>query len=643
MSIGLEFSKLNSERFVRVNEPIPAGEYTLPMDKRLFAESLLDFQTNNNFDSPFEEVYFSKKERINDDICLQYSFIEASASSITLQVLECDGTYTTVSSSFRQDCILTGNVGGTPEVQLATSTYTFKMSDITSTRLGKMYLILTFTGIDALVELWVSEPLYVAESWPDTQKHSWSCTTNKFDTVFTLVPTRFNKRFDSWRKFKTNKISRTMFTNQRAAQRGLYAVSWRLYDFNFGNRTDEFGCKGLSEKDIDLICDVQKCDVYIIDSQRYIMDEGADPEPIAGESEYPLYQLTLQLAEYYPADSIPFYRGSKIFLFDSGELPPAGLSGYPYALNMLVMVNQATGSVFNLLYDNTNGIKEVHDSTMQTAFLAELNAKTALAPETMTGSFFKDTDDKIYYRNVDTEAWDISGGGAGINIMRTCMLTAFSAAVGNKTLDLRVYQPAGANTILSIWDVASGTPELVADNYTTYPILFISVSATTIGAKTLYIYSDNRMTDLWVENDLSYRIIRGFTGSVSSKLNLFRSKGGIMSTFSFTFLKYGAKTLAVVNLQYLGFTTMTMSDLIVAPGSGDWQYFNFLYLLNNKLTAAGQDAVFNDYQTYILYTYFATTPVGIIDTRFQVPASAPTGASALARTNEAASGYTINF
>ena len=639
MSIGLEFSKLNSERFVKVNEPLPVGIHTLPIDKILFQESLFDFEKNNNFSDNLNEVYFSKKERDNDIVCVQVSYIHP-VDEIKLFILECDGTFTDVSAFTYADLsVLAGNVGGEPAAQLYTLTYNFKFSDITSTRNGKKYLFFNFIGSDFTQEQFISEPIMVAESWENTQIHRWSNDTDKFDTVFTLSPTNFNKRFDSILKYKTNKIDRTMFTNQKAAQRNLYSKSWNLYDLIFGSRVDEFGISGINHKDIELIGNIQKCSSYSIDDQRMIMDEGSEMEPVEIGNNYPLYNLTLQMADFNPSDTVEFYRGARVFLFDMGELPPDGLDSFPYAIDFFKFIN-SFGVVANMLYDYPTQIKEILDTAMQTTFVAELNAKKAIFG--MTGNFVIDSD-KLYYDNVGKENWGLM---SGLSVLRTCLTISFSAVTSNRRINLMLSQMVGARTIISLWNTTP-TNVVLPNNFNASSVS-LAISSLADGAHKVYLYSNNKTETLSIYTGTGIdtspisanRTITSLAGAISSSLREFYAYNLGFTTFDFSILKYSSIELRAVGVYYSNITAITTLPLIVSS-TGQWKYFNFISFSRNNLTNSQIDAFFNNYTTFVFGVYFGSTPLGYIDTQLQESGGVPTGTSITARNTLTSAGYSI--
>lgn len=610
---------LNSERMVKVGDTRPSLYHSFPFDFTWFSYSILEFEMYNKFLDPAKSQYFSLKES-GDSIGFQFGFVASAITSLTLEMRSCAGVITAVNPSlYLKQFTVIGNKNK-DGVQLKTAQYNFKVSDVISTATGKYNLLLTVTFTDTTVVQYISEPILVATTHPNTVLVEYSNSTNNYDTIFTKFPPKFNIRIDGWMKYRTNNIDREMFRNQNAELRGLYARDWRLFDVVFGGRN------GIAPYHLEKLIKANKCDSFSIDGQRILADEGADFEATDLASFYPLKQLKYQAVEYAPADSVSYFETLAIPI-----MPLGALTGFPYVVDILVLAGSSIG---NFLYDYTNEIRDVYDAADETAFIAELNAKVPAF--SATGVFSVDAN-RLFYVPGSPDVYT----AALVSQLTNPLKTAFTTTLSYLTLGVNLNQMPGVNTIVSV-RTAAGAIVLPAEHKNG---LTDSYTATvpTAAAHIFYLYSNNKVTEIQMDGHPTGKIITGFTGTPPTKLQIFRVRGGNITSFPLAFLRPCAPELRVLNVQFFNVDAFVTTDFAVV-NPGDWQYFNYLYLLNNSLDATAQDAVFNDYQTYILYTYFGLSgPVGIIDTRNQSPSSAPTGASSLARINEAAVGYTILF
>lgn len=617
--IGIEVPHLNSERFVKVGETQSSIYHSYPFDKIWFQYGIPEYQTYNRFMDPADTQYFSKKEN-GDYVGIQFAFDAATWVSFSLKMLSCDGTETTVSPSlYLTQFTITGDLA--PDgAQLRRAQYNFKIADVIGTATGKYYFLITMTFTDTTTQQYISEPVLVADYHPNTVLIAYSHSVNAYDVIFSNKAPKFNIRIDAELDYETNKIERTVFRNQKAALRGLYARDWRLFKFTAGFY------EGIAPYHADKLIKIFKCDTINIENQFYIAEDEAEFDVQKMDPNYPLLTLSTLLAESNPQDSNMMYEPESIFIFDSGEI-----SGYPYAVTVLGLFD---GSYFNYLYDYPNEIREVHDTAAELALIAELNVKAVADGKSGTWQIISD---KIFF---------VPGALDNVTSATRYRLTKaleVSYTTGTlKTMLVKFDQPSGGLTVLSAWNGAVSSVVIDAAAYTgtSENVLIVVPTAAT---HKIFVYTDDLMTSLRVEPSGTFatdRLITGFAGEVSIALTAFATRGGVISNFSFMFLYEASKVFQALRVEYYDTDTINTSDFTVLD-TGDWKYFYSFVFENNSLDTAAQDAVFNDYATHILYTYFGLFGTGLLSTRFQSPSAAPSGASSLARTNLTATGYTV--
>ena len=614
----ITFPLLNSENFYEVGA-LPTNEFhTRHFLSDWWIDTIYDWQKYNRFGGIKPSQFYVLKQ-LDQTVTIQFN-LPSPAPTFGLQMMRCDGTLHAVSpSTYMTQVSIAGNVyddnGNTTPTPLRTIQYKFKPSDISGVTEGIYYFIITVD--DGTVRKYISEPTSIKTTQENTILINYSHSVNDYDIVASLNPA-LSVRLDATLSEPINEFNPTVFRNQKGNLRQVRARNWRKYILTIGASE---GANGII---VDKIANILKCDSISIDGKKMLLAEGSEIEVTPFGERYPLSTIKIELEEYYNNDSVVIGNTSEVYIMDVGD--------FPYVIYAFQMQDDLGNYDMLSSWGASNNIAEAHGTTMQTAIIAQLNADIASFGKTGTFSIISGA---LYYVRGEGETLFRSI----FNKLNTALQLSFVSVSLARTIDTEIYQ-TGAS-VISVWRTPIGTATIEVQ-----PVLYtggssVSSLVTTNETHILYLYTDNTATRVDFASDNSYKIIRSLNGKMSSRLQEFRLQGATMSILSLDFLYNSANELRTLNWQHTTIDSVDTSDFAVPLGSQRWRYFNFIYLLNNSLDATALDSILNDYQTYILYTWYGLYPVGIIDLRSQSPSATRTSASDLAVTNLTATGYTI--
>lgn len=611
----ITFPLLNSENFYEVGA-LPTNEFhTRHFLSDWWIDTIYDWQKYNRFGGIKPSQFYVLKQ-LDQTVTTQFN-IPTTGGSFSLKLLSCDGTLRAVSpSAYMTQTTIAGNVyddnGRIPPIPLRTIQYKFKLSDILGVNEGIYYFLITVD--DGVERQYISEPTDIRQTHKETILIGYNNSVNDYDVVASLNPS-FNVRLDATLSEPINEFNPTTFRNQKGNLRQVRARNWRKYTLTIG------AAEGTNGIIVDKIANILKADNIYIDGKKMLLAEGADIEVTPFGEKYPLSTIKLELEEYYNNDSVAIGNAAEVYIMD--------IDDYPYAILAFVLSDDIGSYNFLWDYATSNFVLEVHNTTMQNAMVIKLNADVAYYGKTGT---FTIIGSALYYVRGAGETMYVSN----FRKLNTCLEVGFTSVTASRDLLFIVAQTA--YSVVSVWKNPT-TIEL-------QPVILFGNDGTTRTVTSnssfkAYLYSDNTATSVTISTDVTHKIITSLTNKMSANLQEFRIVGVTMTSLDLSFLLNSATELRTLNWQYSTIDSVDTAGFVVPSGSQRWRYFNFIILSNNSLSPAELDRVLNDYQTYILYTWYGLYPVGVIDLRSQTPSATRTTASDLAVTNLTATGYTI--
>ena len=639
----VEIPLLNSERFIPIDPTTNEKYHTKHFDYWWMQESLLEFQKYNNFSNNNNTQYYQLKQ-FNDTIGIQFAVERDTMNEYKLTLVSCNGDefivdngdYSKVFIKDGDSYIAGAVLGYSIDIPLNRIQYNFKVEDILADALneGKYYLVFEVSFTDESVKTFISEPYMIKADHPKTVLIEYTNSENNYDIFFDQNP-RFSLRVDGYLLYNSNKIERTTFRNQEAALRGLYARDWRLYTFTIGGRTL------LSDYHIEKITKINRCDAVYIDGKRFIMEDGENIEITTYNNNYPLKAIKYMVADYNPSDSVDYLNAGSFYIMDLGAI-----YGFPYAVRYMTFIKlEGAGAIFpNFMADYINQVREVIDSTEETTFISELNAKALSLG--LTGSFSV-VSNKLYYSCGAAENYTLYSKD-----QRLGFRVEFNPTSGaGSSIGFNWIEYIGGSHIYSVNKFVSSVrsnvvaPTLQAGTSSGLSILTETTDITGLTdfshPHSLFIYTDNQMASLYIYT--ANNNIASFTGHLSSILGEFRATGGAVGTFDVNSVLYDCrKTITYLNIQSLGITDVVFTD-VDRTNPYDWYNLKYIYTDANSIDGASQDNFYRDYYTYIQSVSPFTLSSGLLSTRFQSPTSAPSSGSSTQRATMISHGYTILF
>ena len=613
----ITFPLLNSENFYEVGV-LPTNEFhTRHFLSDWWIDTIYDWQKYNRFGGVKPSQFYVLKQ-LDQTVTIQFN-IPTSGGTFNLKLLSCDGTLRAVSpSAYMTQTTIAGNVyddnGRIPPIPLRTIQYKFKLSDILGVNEGIYYFLITVD--DGVERQYISEPTDIRQTHKETILIGYNNSVNDYDVVASLNPS-FNVRLDATLSEPINEFNPTTFRNQKGNLRQVRARNWRKYTLTIG------AAEGTNGIVVDKIANILKSDSIYIDGKKMVLAEGADIEVTPFGEKYPLSTIKLELEEYYNNDSVAIGNTSEVYIMD--------IDDFPYAILAFVLSDDIGSYNFLWDYATSNFVAEAHDGTMQGAIVTKLNADVAYYGKNGT---FTIIGSALYYVRGAGETMYVSN----FRKLNTCLEVKFTSVTAARTLTTELLQTAFS--AISVWKT-SGTKTIEIQPQVLFGDSFVTSTVSTNASHSLYLYTDNTATRVDISSDLTNKIITELVGKMSFYLQYFKLWGATMAEIDLSFLLNSATELRILNWQYTTIDSVDTSLFSVPSGTQYWRYFNFLYLTNNSLSSTELDKVLNDYQTYILYTWYGLYPVGVIDLRSQTPSATRTAASDLAVTNLTATGYTI--
>lgn len=264
MANELYISFLNGVRFYTV-DPAQQGQYQTRHFDDYWAK-----EQRKNFEMP---VDYKQKWQTNDSFPLQY---ESNFASINLKVIDCN-----------QNTLIDQNA-----VQVRINKYLpghFVYENTiswASVPVGTYWLLLTLGGTTQMI----SEPMEVAEEWPNTILYEYSNSTFHGDIVFeTGIVLKF--RCESFITRLDPGNDRTAYRDQKMNPTVLKSVPFRVWKLIIGYPT------GVPDWVIDLQNWIWSCDNVLCDGKSFAVSENSQFEETEYDKVYPFRSWILNVQE----------------------------------------------------------------------------------------------------------------------------------------------------------------------------------------------------------------------------------------------------------------------------------------------------------------------------------------------------------
>lgn len=258
-------------RFVKV-DPAQLGQYlTKHFDDYWNSEQVRNFET---------QVFYKQKYQTNDTIYLQY---ESNFAAIQLDVIDCDqvSQIAQVATQVRANLYLPGYFVYENTVSLAplpAGTYWIKLT------LGDGSTVM------------ISEPIEVAETWPNTILFEYFNSTFHGDVVYE-TGIQFGLRCEAIITKLDPGNLRTAYRDQKQNPSILKSVPFREFNLLIGQKLRSGDMIGIPDWVIDKLNWVFSCDNVFLDGKTFAVANDATFEDTEVDVSYPYRTWSLKIQE----------------------------------------------------------------------------------------------------------------------------------------------------------------------------------------------------------------------------------------------------------------------------------------------------------------------------------------------------------
>lgn len=257
---------LNPIRFVEL-DPVELPQFnTKHFDDYWFSEQLESFET---------VVEFKQKYQTSDTIYLQF---EANFASIQMQVIDCEQTVllTQSATQVRANKYLPGYY-----------VYEITLSLAAFTSIDTIWLKLNL-GLGS--KFMISEPVALAETWPNTVLFQYNHSTYHGDVIFETGIV-FGFRCEAVIRRLDPASERTFYRDQKMNPTTLKVRPFRAFDLGIGH------LKGVPDWVIDKMDWIWSCNNVLLDGKSFAVLEDSKFEPTEIDPKYPLRRWALNIQE----------------------------------------------------------------------------------------------------------------------------------------------------------------------------------------------------------------------------------------------------------------------------------------------------------------------------------------------------------
>jgi len=256
---------LNPIRFVEL-DPVELPQFlTRHFDDYWFKEQLQSYET---------VVDYKQKYQTSDAIPLQF---EANFAAIQMQVIDCD-----------QNVLLTQSAIQMRANKYMPGWYVYEITlSLAVFSPGTIYLKLNL-GLGS--KFMISEPIQVAEKWPNTVLFQYSNSKYHGDVIFETGIV-FNYRCEAVIRRLNPSSERTFYRDQKLNPTQLKVRPFRVWELGIGYLF------GIPDTVIDIMNWIWSCDNVLLDGKSFAVLDDSKFEDQEIHKQYPLRHWTLAIQE----------------------------------------------------------------------------------------------------------------------------------------------------------------------------------------------------------------------------------------------------------------------------------------------------------------------------------------------------------
>lgn len=251
-------------RFYEVDAEQQGQYLTKHFDNDWTSEQLKSFET---------PVFYKQKWQTNDSTFLQF---ESNFASINVKVIDCE-----------QNTIIDQNATQVRANKYLSGYYVYENTiSWASVDPGTYYILLTLGGTTQMI----SEPIALADEWPNTILFEYDNSTFHGDVVFETGIT-FGFRCEAAIRRLDPGNERTAYRDQKMNPTILKSVPFRGWRLEIGYPS------GVPDWVMDLMNWIWSCDNVTCDGKSFAVADGANFEEIEHDTVYPFRSWTLNIQE----------------------------------------------------------------------------------------------------------------------------------------------------------------------------------------------------------------------------------------------------------------------------------------------------------------------------------------------------------
>lgn len=581
-------SPLNNIRFVKAGQIVP-DLYNNPIyGESWFSEQIKRYEEN---------VIYDQKVQTTDRLTIEIWANNLNEGVPSVQLYTCSGELV-------YETALTQTSESLPDEYNTVVSYQSAdfWADVDP---GRYYLYINLQFPNEQQLFYISEPISVAERWPDTLYIEYQHSTNKYGVLFEDAYKFFGFRFEGVLTDKEFLSDRVVFGDQNDNSIPIYANAFEgdvlIAGGGDGGRVPDYVLSTLNE--------VFTCDSILVEGVARTAAEGAAIEK-GKEENYPLYTGSIELR--LPDNTQPYTTvegGITVF-----AIPP-----YPFVI-MQFSINKGTFPRYS--YTTPTYIP---DSTALDDYIADRNAEIVTAG--LVGELSIEVDELIYTigagENLDNATSDVltkhfdftsttTGSGQDLDLHVT-----MSALLSVGTLAYAMINPsnnlgqAGYVQGLSTLEIISGYIAGSADDYTHMLFHNDKMTAATI--------TGDYLTSLSGDCPVYLRSFNLINSPEIASFNIYNVLSDCRANLT-VFKMTGCASLTSILGYYNAGDNLSMAALRLVDIRG------------NALTVSSINAIYNETYTADINQLFYVLG-GEFITKSQSPIALPTSASAIARSN----------
>lgn len=576
MAALVQFSKLNTFRFVAYQAQWPDKYHSIPFETGLFAERGNDRVGTEPFLQPVE---------MDDPWGMEFDAYNTTSTRI-LSLIDCNGFEYGAWSPTATTTVPGRLIAGT-SINPGTFFYQNRFSTIGGLPEGQYYLMLQLFDDTATELLYISEPLFIAASHPDTVLIEYRHRDNTRDFVFTYdtINARLCLRVGGGMNTYRPESADTFYRDQEYTTQLVSSTPYSSKTFYAGYSL------GMADWYLDKLNRIFSCSNVRVDGEQLVKAEGAKWE-VSEVDQYHLLWASISVEPAKNRGVTVFNNVSALTIFAR----PAG--GFPYA------IHSARISGDSPAYNLINGAV-LNNSTQEAALAAQVQGTLGLfgtwSYNSVTGllTYLPDLDESYYA--VDT-----------VTLTKILNITKRIQPLSRLTQ----FEYSGFQTV---WDWDEGTPEAYGVNLLTYSQPTHDYTGGLGVDKVIRVFHADTM-----ETFSSFHTdVRSAGGIVPSTLTVFTMQGSKLSAFNCNVLTPALAVLAVLDLS----NTRTLG--VITNLAQAWVVLKELDFNNCGLISSEVDNVFNN---FVSTAPAASLTSGRFYTQAQFPTAAPpTGASLASR------------